>query len=198
MFVLGHSGIGSALARPLVGVGAWAEPRARTFWLIVAGTLLPDLVDKPLYYGLVAATGRRAAELGLVSGTRTFGHTLLAVAAVVTIGLIARRRAAGAAVALGMLTHLVLDEIGDLLGGLPTLGTTAAPSTLHAILFPLLGAQFPVMPFRDAAAHAGSLRSPYVVVGELVGALIWLRAWLLWRRARREGAGTPSVSPQVR
>ena len=176
MFVLGHSGIGSALARRLTEPAAWR-------WL-VAGTLLPDLVDKPLYYGLVLVTGRRGAELGLVSGTRTFGHTALAILAVLAIGLAARRRPAAVALALGMATHLLLDELGDFVGGvrLPA-GARPGPPTIAAILFPLLGARFPVMPFRDAAEHAGSIASPWVLGGEVVGGAIWLGR--LVRRRRR-------------
>jgi hypothetical protein len=176
MFVLGHLGIGGRLCRRVTERGGRA-------WLL-AGTVLPDLVDKPLYYGLVLATGRRAAELGLVSGTRTFGHTLAATLAVLAVALVARRRAA-LMLALGMLTHLGLDELGDVINlGLPAAshGGTSGPPTLAAILFPLLGWHFPVMPFHDAREHLGSIRNYYVLGGELIGGLLLV---LEWRRRRR-------------
>jgi len=100
MFLLGHLGIGSWIAARRV--------RAEQLGWLLLGTLLPDLVDKPLYYALVFATGRRGAELGLVTGTRTFGHTLLLL---VALWLVLPRRS-GAPLALGMLTHLALDELG--------------------------------------------------------------------------------------
>ncbi len=93
MFVLGHLGIGSWVAARRV--------RAEQLAWLLFGTLLADLVDKPLYYALVLATGRRGAELGLVTGTRTFGHTLLLV---VALWLLLPRRI-GTPVALGMITH---------------------------------------------------------------------------------------------
>ena len=122
MFVFGHVGIGSWLARPLARPG---ELR----WLVL-GTLLPDLLDKPLYYGLVLATSRRAADLGLISGTRTFGHTLLAALLV----LLAVRGRRGAMVALGMATHLLLDLGGDLVPLFaPASPAHAGPSTIAAV-----------------------------------------------------------------
>src|SRR4030081_2777887 len=96
----------------LLGVGSWAvarRVRAEQLAWLFCGTLLADLVDKPLYYALVLASGRRGAELGLISGTRTFGHTLLLV---VALWLLLPRRA-GTPLALGMITHLGLDELGD-------------------------------------------------------------------------------------
>src|SRR5262245_37964080 len=136
MFVLGHLGIGSWIAARRV--------RAEQLGWLLLGTLLPDLIDQPLYYALSLATGRHGRELGLISGTRTFGHTLLLVAA---LWLLLPRRA-GTPLALGMITHLVLDELGDLLGiYFPALGTHALPGTLNAILFPLLGPRFPTLPY---------------------------------------------------
>src|SRR6267143_6418479 len=133
MFGFGHLGIGSWVAARRVRAGQLA-------WVLF-GTLLADLIDKPLYYSLVLATGRRGAELGLVTGTRTFGHTLLLV---VALWLLTPRRI-GAPLALGMITHLALDELGDVLGMfVPALGTHARPGTISAILFPFLGVRFSV------------------------------------------------------
>jgi hypothetical protein len=167
MFVLGHLGIGSWMAARRV--------RAEQLGWLLLGTLLPDLVDKPLYYALVLATGRRGAELGLVTGTRTFGHTLLLV---VVLWLVVPRRI-GAPLALGMITHLALDELGDILGlFVPALGTRPHPGTISAILFPFLGRSFPVSPFRSALEHLASLENVYVLAGEIVG--LALLAWQ-WR-----------------
>ena len=166
MFLLGHLGIGS-------WIGARRVRAEQLGWLLL-GTLLPDLIDKPLYYGLSLATGRHGSELGLISGTRTFGHTLLLV---VALWVLLPRRA-GTPLALGMITHLALDELGDLLGiYFPALGTRAPPGTLHAILFPFLGLRFPAFPYRNALEHLYSLENPYVVAGEIAGAALLALQW---------------------
>src|SRR6267143_777482 len=56
MFVFGHLGVGSwVIARRV---------RAEQLAWVLFGTLLADLIDKPLYYALVLATGRHGAALG--------------------------------------------------------------------------------------------------------------------------------------
>jgi hypothetical protein len=167
MFVLGHLGIGSWLAARRV------SPQ-QIGWLLF-GALLPDLVDKPLYYALVLATGRRAAELGLISGTRTLGHTLLF--AIALWAVLPRR--IGWPLALGIATHLLLDEMGDLVGfAFPGVVTRhPGPSTLSAILFPLLGPHFPISPFRNARDHAASIANAYIVACEVLGAALLYWQW---------------------
>ena len=189
MFLLGHLGIGAWLGARRV--------RAEQIGLLLFGTLLPDLIDKPLYYVLVLATGRRGAELGLISGTRTFGHTLLLVAVLWTF----LPRRAGTPLALGLLTHLFLDELGDVVGlFVPMLGTRPHPGTISAILFPLLGVQFPVSPFHSALEHIASLENAYVRAGEIVGAALlavqW-RAGVFTRRPPEERgrSGSTPASP---
>jgi hypothetical protein len=178
MFVLGHLGIGSWIAARRV--------RSEQLGWLLLGTLLPDLIDKPLYYALSLATGRHGRELGLISGTRTFGHTLLLIA---PLWLLLPRRA-GTPLALGMLTHLGLDELGDLLGIVfPALHTRSSPGTLHAILFPFLGLQFPGIPYRTALEHLSSLKNLYVVSGEIGGAALLAWQWHagVFRRAPPDG-----------
>lgn len=164
MFPLGHLGIGTfAAAR-----------RISTFglpWLLL-GTVLPDLVDKPLYYALRLAFGH---PVWIVTGSRTFGHTLLFV--LVLFAVLPRR--VGAPLSLGMLTHLALDLLGDLVGPLfPALDRHfSSPNMLHAAFFPLLGPRFPVMPFKNALEHAATLGDPWVFTGEIVGAALLIWQW---------------------
>jgi hypothetical protein len=164
LFVLGHVGIGVALAAPRL------PPDARTVRFLVLGTLLPDLVDKPLYYALSLLTGRAGADLGLISSTRSFGHTLLFC---LLLYLVLPRRFA-LPLAAGMITHLFLDEMGDLFAvvwprpGPPRQG----PATAAAILFPLLGPHFPVLPFSTASEHVRALIDPYTLLGEALGAVL--------------------------
>lgn len=189
LFLLGHLGIGSWAAARRVRAGQLG-------WLLF-GTLLPDLVDKPLYYALVFTTGRRGAELGLITGTRTFGHTLLLL---VVLWLVLPRRI-GAPLALGMITHLALDELGDVLGiFLPVLGTHPRPGTITAILFPLLGLRFPVSTFHTALEHLASLENAYVLAGEIAGAALLALQWragvFIRRPPEERGAsGSTPASP---
>lgn len=166
MFVFGHMGIGSRLVRP------WTTGLPLRFVLL--GTLLPDLIDKPLYYGLSWITGRQGAELGLISGTRTFGHTALLLLLLTGIAVFKKSRVF-AALCFGVASHLFLDNLGDYFGGAPE----SAIGTEYALLFPLLGAQFPVMPFENAGEHLQSVGKTYLWVGEILGAL--LLAWEYWK-----------------
>ena len=163
MFVLGHLGIGSRL---LFGLR-----RRLPAWPLYLGCLLPDLIDKPLYYGLLAL--HRLPPL--ISGTRTFGHTgifLLLVALAAALG----RRAWLRAIAAGVATHFALDIAGELVTG-----ADPESSIWLAIFFPAEGLRFPLAHFTSLAEHlALSAQSAYVVVGEVIGGAILLHA--VWRR----------------
>jgi hypothetical protein len=164
VFVFGHAGIGTAIASPRVPVDA------RSLRCLFLGTLLPDFVDKPLYYALSFATGRTSADLGLISSTRTFGHTLLFC--LLLYVFLPRRD--GVPLAAGMITHLFLDEMGDVFTlivprpGPPRPG----PGTVAAILFPFLGPHFPILPFSSATEHVRALVDPYTLGGEVIGAVL--------------------------
>jgi len=188
MFILGHVGIGSRLGALIPRVRAARAPG----WLIL-GTLLPDLIDKPLYYGLKLATGRDGAELGLISCTRTVGHSAL-FALLVWLALRALgRQAQGLAILAGMATHWLLDLGGDITGYVAqAAGLTSAPagfSSVRALLFPLLGARFAVSPFHSAREHITSLAQAYTLAGEIVGGVLLVMAWRRAHPAR--AAETP-------
>jgi LexA-binding, inner membrane-associated putative hydrolase len=133
-------------------------------WLVLGG-LLPDLIDKPLYYSLVIATHKRGEALGLISGTRTFGHTGLFL--LLFVGLWAWRRSpALAAIAWGIASHLLLDNIGDLFG------EHIGPTAFDALMFPLFGPHFPIAFFKNLREHLSSVRNYYVAAGEIAGFII--------------------------
>ncbi len=168
MFPLGHLGFGLQVSKPFDR----GRPRLPLAPLLL-GTVLPDLIDKPLYYGLSALTGRRGAALGMIAGTRTFGHTLLFAGALAALGR-ARRSRALTALSLGCLTHIFLDIVTD--------SVIRGPGfSLKAFLWPLLGLQFPVYTYRGWHDHLLHIREPFLLVSEALGAalLIWE-----WRRAR--------------
>ncbi|MFI5363372.1 MAG: hypothetical protein ACHQ49_15500 [Elusimicrobiota bacterium] len=166
MLFLGHLGIGLETARPF--------RRGLPLKPLLLGTILPDLIDKPLYYGLSWTTGLRGAELGLISGTRTFGHTLLFTAALAGLAA-ARRSKVVAALALGSAAHLLLDVVSDLC-------THSAVSPLRVLAWPLLGWRFPDYPYEGLGGHLHHFREPFFIYAELIGAALLL---LEWRRRRR-------------
>ena len=118
MFVFGHLGFGSVLAHP------WRDRGAR--WALLLGMLLPDIIDKPLYYARLS---------DVFSCTRTVGHTGLLALALLVAGLLGRRRTL-AALATGMFTHLLLDCVMDVVVG------STDRSAIRAALWPFLGVDF--------------------------------------------------------
>ena len=155
MFVLGHVGIGSRL---LLGLRRRLPP-----WPLYLGCLLPDLIDKPLFY-LFGPTA-------LITGTRTFGHMGLFLLALLGLALAARRPWAWAIFA-GVATHLLLDIGGELLTG-----ADAESSIWLAIFFPALGPHFPVAHFTSMLEHLQlSAQNWYVLAGEVIGAAILIHS----------------------
>jgi hypothetical protein len=164
LFVLGHVGIGTRL---IPGLRQRLPPR----WLI-AGCLLPDLIDKPLFYGLLWARGHVDP---LISGSRSIGHSGLFLAALLALSLLSRRAAAWALFA-GVVTHFALD-----IGGEVVASASPESSIWLAVFFPLLGWRFPKARFGDVLEHLRlSAESIYVVGGEMIGGAILLNAW--WKR----------------
>ena len=142
-------------------------------WLVL-GCLLPDLIDKPLFYGLLWARGHPDA---LISGSRSVGHTGLFAFALLALALASRRPALWALFA-GVATHLVLDIGGELVAG-----STAGSSIWIAIFFPASGCRFPLATFHSLLEHLRlSAENAYLVAGEIVGGAILLRAWTVRRR----------------
>jgi len=162
LFLLGHLGIGRRLAH------YWEAtlPAAA----LAAGTLLPDLIDKPLYYSRLWP---------YITATRTFGHTGVLLLALAGAGVLFESRVLKA-LATGAATHLLLDFAGDLPGGLEQ------SSTLIAALWPLSGGRFSTSYMPSMTAHAWLLLSWPTLASELAGGLLLLREW----RSRRAPAIT--------
>jgi hypothetical protein len=158
VFALGHLGIGKKIAARPYRRFAPAEKRA--FFL---GALLPDLIDKPLFYVPFWLTGQRGE---LLSGTHLFAHTVVFLLLLVAAARLTRSRALGA-VAIGVATHFVLDCVGLSMG----LGT---------LLWPLFGWHFPSYPFKNLGHHLATILNPITLAGELVGGAI-----LIWDWSRR-------------
>lgn len=166
MFALGHLGLGKTIATPWYRRFSAVEKRA--FFL---GTLLPDLIDKPLFYIPFWITGRRSEAAEILSGTHLFAHTGLFLLALVVAARLTRSLPARA-MAIGVATHLVLDCVALSMG-------------LGMLVWPLLGWRFPAYPFSNVAQHLGTILHPITLTGELLGAAILL--WD-WRKARDLGS----------
>lgn len=163
MFVLGHLGLGKKLAaRPF---RHFAPVDKRAFF---AGALLPDLIDKPLYYIPAWLTGKHGAAAGILSGTHLFAHTGLFLVVLTAAALVTRSRPLRALV-LGVATHFVLDFVG-------------LSMNLGTLLWPLFGWHFPTYPFKSLSQHLGTIFNPITFIGETLGAAI---LWSDYRKARR-------------
>jgi LexA-binding, inner membrane-associated putative hydrolase len=170
LFVLGHVGIGTRL---LFGLRQRLPPR----WLVF-GCLLPDLIDKPLFYALLWTRGHPDA---LISGSRSIAHSGLFLLALLALALAFRRPELWAVLA-GVFTHLVLDIGGELVSG-------AVPdaSIWIAIFFPAFGWRFPRAHFGSLLEHLRlSVENAYALGGEIVGGAILLRAW--WQRRKTQSS----------
>jgi hypothetical protein len=186
MFFFGHLGLGRQVAKPF--------QRNLPTAPLLFGAILPDLIDKPLYYGLSACGTSCGSALEIVSGTRSFGHTVL-FTVLLAAAAGARRSRAMAAVALGCATHLFLDVVTDAVLQVPGLSLRAFLWPLYGVRFPAyryrglndhlwhsLGSEMPIHSFHAWYGQLGHLHSTFVPACEVVGAalLIWE-----WRRNSR-------------
>ena len=163
MFALGHLGLGKAIAARWYRRFSTVEKRAFFF-----GALLPDLIDKPLFYLPFWLTEGRSAAGGVLSGTHLWAHTGLFLLTLALAGKL-RRSPSLRAVAIGVATHFVLDCVGLSMGW----GT---------LLWPLFGWRFPAYPFRNLSQHLATVLNPITLAGEVLGAAILL--WGSWKARR--------------
>jgi hypothetical protein len=170
VFIFGHIGIGRKLASP------WS--RGLPFWPLVLGMLLPDLIDKSAFYALrfLGVTDT------IIDGTRTFAHTALFLLIVWAIsGLMKSKNLL--AVALGMATHLLLDNVADRLHDVFHPGTPTSHSAAIALLWPLMGVRFSPFPFHSMGEHLSGNLQPEILIAEAVGLL--LIGWDYWKTENR-------------
>lgn len=154
MLLFGHMGLGRLMAQP------WIKKIA-PLWLLF-GTLLPDLIDKPLYYGQVLATGKRGYELGLFSGTRSIGHSMLFFLFLYLLAAYSKNKNI-ICLAIGVATHLILDNIPELFNEFDQY------SSRIALFFPFYGWRFPVSGHNSMGEHFYSHLKPYDLLGEILG-----------------------------
>jgi hypothetical protein len=167
MFVFGHLGFGHQLAGP------WRQRLPR--WPLAFGMLLPDLIDKPLYYSRL---------WDVISCTRTVGHTGLLCLLLFGLGYVLRKRAL-IAVALGVVTHLALDLMLDVLTG------DKAYTTWVAMTWPLRNRHFANVYIGSIAEHSRRLLTTSILIGEILG--IALLYWDYRRSRRRIGSAVETT-----
>jgi len=173
MWFFGHLGIGSKLAAPF--------SRKLSLAAVLVGTLLPDLIDKPLYYGAVFMTGRHGSEIGLISCTRTFGHTALFLFALALIAFI-RKSKLFAALTIGVATHLMLDGFQDY-WFYRVQNLEGESSLVLAALFPFYKPYFGAMPFTSLYEHLETVGRPFTFGAEIIGLAIL--GWDYWKKKWR-------------
>ena len=170
MLVLAHMGVGSRLVKP------WAQSLPR--WALLLGTLVPDLIDKPLFYAMLYLSRLSGGDLGLINNSRTLGHTALLLVAV-TLVAVAMRSKAWAALALGIATHAMLDNLGDGLADwlTPDAAHPGTHSAMVALLWPFYQARFPLSPFSTMGGHLARAINPLTLGFEVVGGAILFWDW---------------------
>lgn len=110
MWPWGHLGVGYVLWSVWCRGRDRAPPTTTEFWLVVLGTQLPDLVDKPL-----------AWTLGVLPSGRSLAHSLLTAAVVVAVvtrlGRRYDRERLASCFSLAFVSHPVADALVLVLGG---------------------------------------------------------------------------------
>ncbi len=156
MFLFGHLGIGKTLLGPI------SKGLPNRYLLV--GTILPDLIDKPLYYGATFFSQNHGSVWSSISGSRTLGHTALFILILSSLTWIKKSKRI-AALFLGSAIHLLLDAVSDAL-----LGRDFSESLQTVILWPLLGTKFPDFPYSSLSEHLNIMDRPSLILEELIGA----------------------------
>ena len=173
MLVFGHTGItlGATLLLSSTPSGMQCVTsrissfiRRLDLRLVLIGSLLPDIIDKPLGHFIFRET---------ISNGRIFSHTLLFLAIISLAGFLLYRRQERTwllALAAGSFWHLILDEMW------------LAPRTLF---WPAFGFSFEKLAIDNLFSHLlyNLFTYPKVYIPEIVGALVL--AWFGLRLIRR-------------
>lgn len=168
MYILAHTGIGGFLAKPF--------SRGLPKKYLYIGALLPDIVDKILYYGLRWFDGNSWIYTDIIRGTRSFGHTLLFL----VIGLVLVTPFKNRKMLLlmfGVATHLLLDQVDE---ALMTHTQEFDFQSFTTVLFwPFQGASFPTYKFSGVTDHIGKVGDPMHLATEVIGSIL-----LIWEYRR--------------
>ena len=142
---------------------------------VFAGAVLPDLIDKPIYYISHDGLKIHGAFADVYAGTRGVAHTFIFLGVLALVAATSKNRI-WIGIAIGVATHLSLDIINDLIFSHST--------DLRIFLWPALGWNFPSATFPTLGAHLHFVFEPISLITELTGVI------LLWRRFGRKDSGT--------
>ena len=172
MLPLAHMGIGSKLVNP------WARELPK--WTLLVGTVLPDMIDKPLFYILLFWTRINGESMCYLNSTRTLAHTAFFLLAITIVAVVRRSRVL-AALALGVATHLFLDNLSDSLADyfMPDISHPSQHSARVALLWPFFKPYFVISPFNTFSGHVQRSFNTLSVGFETVGAGILF--WDYWQ-----------------
>ncbi|MHB2016226.1 MAG: hypothetical protein ACYCW6_04695 [Candidatus Xenobia bacterium] len=171
VFFFAHLGGGSQMVLP------W-RPRTPLKPLLL-GTVLPDLVDKPLYYLATWLCGKHSAATRFLGCTRNLGHTALFLLLWLAVGW--KTRSEGClAVALGVATHDLLDWVEDFI-----CFSHDPSSEMLAFFFPFTG-HFGHYGPPNAVAHLLTAFNPFRLTTELIGLALLVLLWQQRQRAARK------------
>ncbi len=172
MYPFAHLGIGVALTSRCRD----SQQRLLQWWPLLLGTLLPDLIDKPIYYSLAFLKGAWGAEIGFIASTRNFGHTALFLVFISMLAVFTHSPK-WIAIAWGVGTHIFIDNFSDVI-----LSRSLSSNGFRTLLWPILGLQFPEIPYRNFAEQITSWANPIPISGEFIGIFFLV---YLWRRRSR-------------
>lgn len=156
MLVLAHVGLTVGMAQAVEHIaknGGNGKAGLRLdYRLVVLGSMLPDLIDKPLGHFILRDT---------LNNGRIYCHTLAFALIFLVFALIALRlgKAGLMVVWSGLVVHLVLD------------GIWRAPATLF---WPLYGWSFPALEYHFFWDTLKNLAQPHNFIPELMGAAVLL------------------------
>jgi hypothetical protein len=150
MFLFGHLGFGSLIGK----LGARLRPQPA----LLIGTLLPDLIDKPIYL----------ASAGLVQSTRSLAHTGVFFALLILATLVSKNQTMRL-LTFGVFTHLFIDFTYDAF-----VRTDSWARNEKIIFWPIKGLQFPPTPYLTLNDQIQRFRSPTVYLSEFLGLIVLL------------------------
>lgn len=166
MLPFAHLGIGSEIVRP------WRKTLALK-WLLL-GTVLPDLIDKPLFY-----LASHTEFLALIAGKRNIAHTALFVLVMAFFSKQVKSKA-WAACSLGVASHLLLDFLSKFFSS----QSRAISKNLEVLLWPAFGFIFPPLP----EGVTGSV----ALLLEFIGVILLIRTLWQLRNQKTKAINRPS------
>ncbi|MFN7904872.1 MAG: metal-dependent hydrolase [Pseudobdellovibrionaceae bacterium] len=159
MLIFGHLGFGAVMAAPF--------KKIRFGWPLFLGTVLPDLIDKPIYF-LSEQT---------IPSTRSFAHTLVFIVLLTGLSLW-RKSPSWWALTFGAVTHILLDNIAD-----AYLFEDSFLINQRIVFWPLFGWEFPDIGQITFDDQLHRLSNFYFMFSEFLG-FVFVAAigFLVWRR----------------